>query len=381
LSKKILMILGHDPIVPYEDGRVIKEAVSLTELGHRITLIAWSNQEPKKLIYKNIEIFRTGIINYEKSIYSKLISKLIAISSSFETVLGRNFDIIHCHDFETLGFGCLIKVLCRKQLVYDAHELEIGRNRPLPITKLIKVFESLFLRAVDSLITVNNERLGLMKMIYGMHKMRTFVIRNFSDVPEKDQPISLLEGPVDKRFIWLSIVGDINETKPFANFIIAVRENPHIKILYFGKFWPKILELVEQCKLKNVLNGGIVSRDVLISSLQRLDGSVIAFSQHPLNVRFCESNRVYETLSCGNFVIATKNPTLSFIGENDLGYNVTPKLSEIDEVYRRLDRQLVDKLKDNCKDFSKNVLWENNIPVLRELYGPRNLDEPQRNQR
>ena len=50
------MILGHDPIFPYEDGRVIKEAVTLEKLGHEITILSCSNKKPKTVNYKNIKI-------------------------------------------------------------------------------------------------------------------------------------------------------------------------------------------------------------------------------------------------------------------------------------------------------------------------------------
>jgi len=117
MSKKILMVLSN-PFRP--DMRPYHEAQSLIKKGHKVDILAFdqNSEFPLTEIYDNILIHRI------RPIIKIGIFKLDFILSSFIFylhVLSVDFDIIHCHDFETILCGYIAK-LRGKKAVIDIHE-------------------------------------------------------------------------------------------------------------------------------------------------------------------------------------------------------------------------------------------------------------------
>ena len=161
--KKIIMLLskGFNP-----DVRVYKEAKTLVKKDYDVTIIAWDRlkEYPKKEIIEGINIERITL----KSVFCAPFLNLVMIPLFWLCILfklfSRDFDAIHCHDFDTLPVGVFIGKLRRKKIIYDAHEqynLMIARSPKMP--KFLRPFfiitfdimEKFFIRLVDYVITVN----------------------------------------------------------------------------------------------------------------------------------------------------------------------------------------------------------------------------------
>jgi len=108
---------------------------------------------------------------------------------------------------------------------------------------------------------------------------------------------------------------------------------------------------------------------MLLKTLEYFDGSIVAFAQEPLNNKYCESNRVYEALNSGNIIIATPNPTLLFINENKYGYNVWPNHKEIKNLYEKINKSEINKMKMNVAKIKNTYIWKKNLKFLKEIYG------------
>jgi hypothetical protein len=280
------------------------------------------------------------------------------------------FDCIHCHDLETLPLGYLVSVLRRTRVVYDAHELEIGRERRERLRRPIMVLERLLLRRCRQVIAANKERLQCMNDLYDLEGLDTHVIRNFSDAHLYNDPPDARAQDLDGEAIWLSLVGSIAESRPYGPFIEALGGNPHIRVFYFGRDGRKITEIARLAGVEEQIHDcGVVERRTLLATLKLLDGAVAAFSLTPENYQYCESNRVFDALCCGCFVIGTRNPSLLFLEEMQVGFNVAPSVSDIASVYGSLDRPAVDELKTRVRDLGESFSWEANENVLLQIYG------------
>jgi hypothetical protein len=254
--------------------------------------------------------------------------------------------------------------------VYDAHELEVGRERRERLRRPIMLLERALLRRCDQVIAANKERLQCMNDLYDMEELDTYVIRNFSDAHLYNDPSDERVRDLDREAIWLSLVGSIAESRPYGPFLEALHGNPHIRVFYFGKDGRRIMEIARLAGVEEQIHDcGIVERRTLLATLKLLDGAVAAFSLTPENYKYCESNRVFDALCCGCFVIGTRNPSLLFLEEMQVGFNVAPSVSDISMVYGALDRPAVDELKTRVRNLGKSFSWEANEDVLLQIYG------------
>lgn len=151
-----LMLLAN----PYRpDPRVQLEAKALTDAGHRVTILAWSRDTGRREAGQDgaVSIVRVGPRCPFRSA-ARMLTRLprywLAAMRASRKI---EFDIVHCHDLDTLPVGLLIGLARRKRVLYDAHELyaamvkdDVGMwYRPL------KMFESWLVRRADAVITVS----------------------------------------------------------------------------------------------------------------------------------------------------------------------------------------------------------------------------------
>ena len=71
-----------------------------------------------------------------------------------------SFDIVHCHDLDTLPLGFILGKLRRKPIVYDAHEsfpdMLTGSVNPV-ILRWLFLLEDWLIRRIDLLVTVGEK--------------------------------------------------------------------------------------------------------------------------------------------------------------------------------------------------------------------------------
>jgi glycosyltransferase involved in cell wall biosynthesis len=68
------------------------------------------------------------------------------------------FDVVHCHDLDTLQSGVRLKKKLKIKLIYDAHEIfgyMISRDMPKIVVNASFLMEKRLIKNVDRTITVN----------------------------------------------------------------------------------------------------------------------------------------------------------------------------------------------------------------------------------
>ena len=123
----ILMILSKPFVL---DPRVYQEAESLKNNGHKVTVIVWDRKKIYKLeeIVNDVRIVRIHNNEFVDALYSDLFRNPFWWKKAYYKALELyekdfKFDVVHCHDLDTLKTGVGLKKKLGVKLVYDAHEI------------------------------------------------------------------------------------------------------------------------------------------------------------------------------------------------------------------------------------------------------------------
>jgi len=142
------------------DSRVLKEATSLQKHNYDVTVIAHQDIGVKsEELIGDLKVRRFSYLdrNVTKGTLGKLKAYLVYVKESI--MYSKDFDILHCHDLNTLPIGFIIKKFFNKnvKIVYDAHEHEteirglVGNKQ-----KITKIIEKFLIKYADKVITVSN---------------------------------------------------------------------------------------------------------------------------------------------------------------------------------------------------------------------------------
>ena len=156
MSKKVLMLLTN-PFRP--DPRVYKEARSLIKGGYEVTIFAWDRDAkfPETEVLDGIRIRRFSIPSSYGSM-SMVRGLLKFWKAARKEAKKLDFDIVHCHDFDTLPAGLNIARKVGKKVVYDAHEnyaSMIEFDVPRPVYLFVRWYEKRLAPKADGVIAAS----------------------------------------------------------------------------------------------------------------------------------------------------------------------------------------------------------------------------------
>lgn len=142
------------------DARVVSEAKSLIKNGYKVTAVVWDREgiSKKREVYEGIKIERVRLKTPSSNLLNLMLHLVLFNIITFFRLLSKNFDIVHCHDFDTLIAGLFAGKLKGKKVVYDAHEiysLMVQPRLPKKIVEILSAVEFLLVKKVDAFIAVS----------------------------------------------------------------------------------------------------------------------------------------------------------------------------------------------------------------------------------
>jgi len=180
--KRIAMVLGHDLLMPNEDTRVYREAISLVNSGFEVTVFCWARRmdkystkwEEERNGIKVVRIFE----HLEGGFFSKLRSFKKAMKQLETKIEEYKPDIVHAHDLEVLDVALNVKKFTNVKVIFDSHEdwpnMEIVQN--WFIGKYYERKQRKLIGSVDAVLTVSDElavRLGGGTVLYNSELLET----------------------------------------------------------------------------------------------------------------------------------------------------------------------------------------------------------------
>ena len=184
---KVAMILGHDLLVPNEDNRVYREALSLVNSGYQVTVFCWARRLEKYETKWEEERDGIKVVRILQELSGGFFSKVKGFRKAMKLLQDKVIDywpaIIHAHDLEVLEAAVEASKECRAKVIFDSHEdwpmMEKVQNWFIG-TYYGRKQKSL-IKKVDAVLTVSDEmavRLGGATVLYN------------------SEPLELVEKPV-----------------------------------------------------------------------------------------------------------------------------------------------------------------------------------------
>ena len=388
-SKTVLMLLtnAYDP-----DPRVWQEALALIGMGCRVRLLAWDRdlKAPAAECMEGVEVERVFL----SSSHGRGTTQLFFYAWLYLKMLWRgmrtSFDVVHCHDLDTLPLGYMLGKLKRKPIVYDAHESfpdMIEGNVPRAIQGGLVRLENFLIRRIDLLITVGEklrrhfaERGTRRSVVVGNWKR----LRDFSRTAEQNREVRWRLGIPDGALVIVCIMQLLRDRK-IEELVAAVEDCPDVYVILGGK--GVLEELVVQAAAKNprIRFVGFVSGKQIADYTCAGDVVYYGFDPENPNARFSAPNKLYEALAAGRPLITGDFGEIADVVRGAECGIVLPKYSaeEIQKALRVVeDQEVRNAMGHNARRCGRtNMNWEKGEEVLYREYSvmlPGVLKQPAR---
>jgi len=371
IKKKILMILSKPFII---DPRVSQEAKSLVNNGHEVTVIVWDRHKEYKSeeIVNGVKVIRIRNNSLVDALHSDVFRNPFWWRKAYEKALelyknSFKFDVVHCHDLDTLKSGVWIKKKLGVTLVYDAHEIfgyMIERFLPWIISAYALKLEKKLIKKVDFVITVNKPLKEYFQSI-------------------TDKPIETImncKKLINEKYIspknevfTVCYFGVFNSTRLFPNIVHILGKIKNIKFLVAGKKETLFKAVKARCdQYDNIEFLGSLPLDEVIDYTLKSDAVLCMIRPSDKNAKIAHANKQFEAMVCGRALISSKD---TYIGEmtESLDCGIVEEFSEegiINAVTKlRDDPQLCEKLGKNGLGAALNgYSWDKQEEKLLNIY-------------
>ena len=308
---KVLMILSKEILT---DDRVYREAKALVEAGHEVAIIAWDRcgEYERESEIDGIKIFRIHNEGLMKILPNNLFRNPLWWKMAYRKGLdiyksGFRFNVVHCHDLDTLLSGVWLKRKLKVRLIYDAHEIfgyMISRDKPSVVVKSAFWIEKSLVKYVDYIITVSEILENYFKSFAGKP---VTVVMNCKNLVSKKYI------PPNNDVFTVCYIGVLHKNRMFPELVDIIGNIEGVKLVIAGKkenLYDEVKKRSERYENIEFL-GAIPFSDVIPETLKS-DVVINMINPNDLNDRISLPNKLFEALVCGRPIITTKG---TYVGE------------------------------------------------------------------
>ncbi|HJK86032.1 MAG TPA: glycosyltransferase [Candidatus Megaira endosymbiont of Stentor roeselii] len=332
---KIAVVVSNPCI---SDARVIKMIQAAYQNGHKVVVFCTKAANVKAFEYTDgVEyhrfewkpvpyILNKTFIRYLGYINKKL-ARFIAIKLVFYLrysvwaqifspyIAAEKPDIIHAHDLICLPAGFKAAQICGAKVVYDAHELEVFRNPPLPILKKIFVsyIEKKYGRKADAVNTVGE----LIKQKLAKHLNRQDINVIYNSPIIKPTTLCIRKDlRLDNETLLLLYVGKVAVGRGIETIIYNL---PHLPDnVVFATVGPcdhsmkvKMFSLAKKLRLNDrffILPE--VRFEHVTNYIKNADAGIIQLDTLPISYQLAMPNKLFEMAFANVPIIANQLPEI-----------------------------------------------------------------------
>ena len=307
LPKTILMLLtnAYDP-----DPRVRQEALALIGMGCGVRLLAWDRDlkaAPTECM-EGVEVERVYLASTHGRGTAQLFWYAWLYLKMFWRGLRTPFDVIHCHDLDTLPLGFVLGKLKRKPIVYDAHESfsdMLEGSVPRVIQRALVSIENFLIRRIDLLITVGEklrrhfaERGARHSVVVGNWKRSAEFSRTEQQNREIRRQLSIPEGA-----LTVVCITQLLRDRKIEELLAAIEACPEIYLILGGKGVLEERIVAAAASNPRIRFTGFVSGRQIADYTCAADVVYYGFDPQNPNARFSAPNKLYEALAAGRPLI------------------------------------------------------------------------------
>ena len=357
------------------DHRVQKEAWTLSSHGFSVKVFSWNHKklpfdekkweaEQESLDY----VSPRGSFNLLRAYLGLLRFQIWA----FIKLMKSNFDVVHCHNFDTLVPGFFAGKIKRKKIVADLRDLyftfptlEKDSKILRIISDILKILEIWFVRRIDFIIVTTPK-------YYEYYSSITSVpIKVIYNFPEKDFKKDVQSVQENEDFV-VSYIGNVRYADQLENLIKAAKNIPNVKVLVVGGG-------VKSHYLKNlyadeghVSFAGEVPYSRVSDYYKISDCLYSVYSKADENTKYLIPVKVFEAMAFGIPVIVARGSYAGgFVEKHNIGLTIDDEVSEIEKsiVLLKNDKALYQEFRKNGLTlFKEKFNWETTSQELLALY-------------
>jgi glycosyltransferase involved in cell wall biosynthesis len=321
------------------DARVTREARSLVEAGHDVTVMGLREPgQPRSERFDGFEIRRVrvdALHEPRRGFLRRVIAPFVLAwtlldywGRAFRAAVRGRFDVFHAHDLITLPVAWAARRIRGGRLVYDAHELftEIGRLGPFA-RRAFQALERALIGRVDRVITVNDSIAAELVRRYGIDP--PLVLRNCPRTggrrPERSRSELRTRAGLPADVAIVLYQGLYMPNRGLENLIRAARSflRAHLVLLGWGPLQRELEELVAREGLGDRVSFvAPVPISELLAMTAGADLGVIPYRNVGLNNFYTSPNKLFDYCAAGVPVVASSFPELEKIVIG-LGYGRT----------------------------------------------------------
>ena len=318
---RILMFVSNDVV---HDTRVLKEARALIGAGHDVTAVGWDRggSLPATDEVDGLKVHRVRTKGALRILASDVLRNPVWWRTAQGLAKGLEFDVLHCHDLDTLPIGVRLKRVTGKPLVYDCHEVfgyMIEENVPRIVVDYAFRMERRLAPSADWVISVND---AVKEYIDGVTRKPSVVVRNVQDLaapkyrPPPGPPFTLL------------YIGTLHESRFILPAIEVVAGMPGVRAIIGGgkKLAPQVAALC--AKSPNTSFVGLVPNEKVLPMTIDSHAVLSMFDPTYRINQVGVSNKVYEAMAAGRPVIVTRGLMMGDLVEREECGLVVPYTKE-----------------------------------------------------
>jgi len=368
---KILMLLSNPYIV---DPRVSHEANALVSAGHKVTVIVWDRNHlyPSEATINGVRVVRFHNSWLMRILPHDLLRNpfwwMHAARKGVELFKnGFDFDVVHCHDLDTLSSGFFLKKKFNVKLVYDAHEIfgyMIEKDMPSFVVWFSFLMEKKLLKNVDDIITVD---VGYASYFEESSDKPITIIRNCKDIITKEYI------PPSNNKFSVVYIGTLAASRFFPDVLSVFEDIEDVQFIIAGKkegLYDEVESLAK--KLKNVTFLGTIPVTDVVPLTLKCHVVLCLFDPSIRMNQIGSPNKLFEAMVCGRPIIVTKGThSGKIVDELQMGLSIDFSEESLKNAVRTLhdDPQL-------CKTYGRNALkaglteynWPQQQKKLLDLY-------------
>ncbi len=306
----ILMVVSNDVV---HDPRVLKEARALRAAGHDLAIIGWdrSGRLPLHEDRGGLAIHRIRTDRPMRLLWKDLFRNPVWWRRAARLALRLPFDVVHCHDLDTLPVGVRLKRATGKPLVYDCHEVfgyMIEADVPALVVNYTFRMERRLAPEADRVIAVN-EAVG--QYIERVSGRNVVVVRNCHELV-----LDAYRPPPGPPFTVIYL-GTFHVSRFILPAIQVVAEMPDVRLVLGGskQLTPTVQAMCAQHPNTRFL-GMVPNEEVLPRTLESHAVLTMFDPEYRIN-QVGLPNKIFEAMAAGRPSIVTEGLPMAGVVERE----------------------------------------------------------------
>ena len=340
---RILMVVSNDVVY---DARVLKEGRALRDAGHEVAFIGWdrSGRAPTEDAWDGMRIFRVPTRGSMRILPNDTLRNPFWWRKAYRLARSVPFDVVHCHDLDTLPVGTRLRRRTGRPLVYDCHEVfgyMIEEDVPAYVARFAFRMERRLAPQADHVISVNP---AVQAYIDGVTGRPSVVVRNCEEAV-----LPTYQPPPSPRFTVVYI-GTLHKSRFVLGSIEAAARMPDIRLVLGGS--KALTETVrERCaQHPNTEFLGLVPRERVMPLTIAAHAVLSMFDPQTRSNQVGVPNKIYEAMAAGRPSVVTEGlPMARLVESLDCGLSVPYSIEGFQEAVTKLrdDPALAERLGRN----------------------------------